>query len=406
MQRPRPSQAPASVDDVRRRNLGSLLGLVHARGAISRADLTALTGLNRSTVGALTADLAEAGLVRESAPVGHGRAGRPSIMVEPESNGVYAIALDIGVAHMTALRLGLGGVVLDRRNVEQRGDYTLRSTLTRATRLVRSLLAAAPPGGRCVGIGVGVCGAVSTDDGVVRFAPNLGWVDVPLMPLLARRLATDVPIDVGNDGDLGARAEHLRGVARGLSEVVYIAGEVGIGGGLILSGNPVRGTGGYAGEIGHMVVDPKGLHCRCGRRGCWETQINDAAVLSATGAPEGMSPLEVLEAYAAGERWAQAGVRRIGRALGSGVADLVNIFNPQLIVFGGPVRHVYAATEPIVREALAAALVAPAEQVQLAVAGLGDDAVAVGAAELGFVRLLEDPLGALGRLPVALQQGA
>ncbi len=108
-------QGPASLDDVRRRNLSTLLSLLHARRNASRADLTALTGLNRSTVKTLTADLAAAGLVRETAPVGRGGAGRPSITVEPESDAVYVIALDVGVSHLTALRVGLGGVVQDRR---------------------------------------------------------------------------------------------------------------------------------------------------------------------------------------------------------------------------------------------------------------------------------------------------
>jgi predicted NBD/HSP70 family sugar kinase len=257
-----------------------------------------------------------------------------------------------------------------------------------------------------VGIGVGVCGVVSTDDGVVRFAPNLDWVDVPLRALLADRLATALPIDLGNDGDLGARAEQLRGVARGLRDVVYIAGEVGIGGGIILDGRPMRGTGGYGGEIGHMCVDPRGPRCRCGRNGCWETLISDQAVVAAAGAAPGTPLEQVLAAAKAGDRAAVAGVRRVGRDLGTGVANLVNVFNPAIIVFGGAVRHVFVMTEPEVREAVRSALVAPAEQVRLAAAGLGDDSVAIGAAELAFDRLLDDPLGTLATLPPALQAGA
>ncbi|MCW2613376.1 MAG: hypothetical protein JWN08_370 [Frankiales bacterium] len=395
----RSTSPAASQEDVRRHNLGSLLRLLHDRGATSRADLTSVTGLNRSTVKALTADLVAARLVRESAPVGRGGAGRPSITVEPESDGVYVLALDIGVEHLTGVRVGLGGVVLDRRELPQSiGDYAVPRTLTRLERLTRGLLAGAPESGVCVGIGVGVCGVVSSDDGLVRFAPNLGWVDVPLRDLLADRLATSLPIVLGNDGDLGAMAEHLRGVAQGLSDIVYVSGEVGIGGGIILGGHALRGTGGYAGEIGHMSVDPRGKLCRCGRRGCWETEISDQAVLAATNAPAGTPLADVLQAYVDGERWAQAGMRRVGRFLGIGVANLVNLLNPELIVFGGAVRHIYTATEPLVREALETALAAPAQQVGLAVAGLGDDSVAVGAAELSFARLLGDPLGALAVL--------
>ena len=261
----------------------------------------------------------------------------------------------------------------------------------------------APADGVCVGIGVGVCGVVSTDEGTVRFAPNLGWVDVPLRALLEEVLDTGLPIDLGNDGDVGALAEHLRGAGRGVSDMVFVAGEVGIGGGVIVDGRPFRGAGGYAGEVGHMSVDPRGRVCRCGRRGCWETEISDQAVLLATRAADGVSLDEVLSAYAAGERWVQPGVRRVGRALGTGVANLVNIFNPELIVFGGAVRQIFSATEPLVREALAGALAAPGEGVRLAVAGLADDSVLLGAAELAFAPLLDDPLGLLhlhGKAPV------
>ncbi len=388
---------PASQDDVRRRNLQSLLQLLHVRGARSRAELTAETGLNRSTVKALTAELVDAGLARESAPVGRGITGRPSIAVAPASEHVYAIALDIGVERLTAVRVGLGGVVLDRRDLRQtRQDYAVRRTVRRLGRLVGALLAAAPSDASCIGIGIGVAGVVGVDAGMVRLAPNLGWVDVPLRALLGAELGTSLPIRLGNDGDLGALAEHLRGAGRGVSDLVFVSGEAGIGGGVIIDGQPFRGAGGYAGEFGHMCVNPRGARCRCGRRGCWETEISDEAVLAATSAPGGMPLADVLTAYACGERWAQAGVRRVGRSLGAGVADLVNIFNPELVVFGGAVRHIFTATEPLVRQALAGALVAPVEQVRLVVAGLGDDSVPLGAAELAFAPLLEDPLAALG----------
>lgn len=389
----------ASQDAVRRHNTATLLRLVHVRGATSRSDLAHLTGLNRSTVKALTEDLAAAGLVRESAPVARGGVGRPSLTVEPEATTVYVLALDIGVEHLTAVRVGLGGTVLDRRELRQTsGDYGIDPTLGRLARMIRQLRAGLPRDAVCLGIGVGVCGVVSTDDGVVRFAPNLGWVDVPLRDLLAARLRTSLPIELGNDGDLGAMAEHLRGAAVGYSDVIYISGEVGVGGGVLLGGRPMRGIGGYGGEIGHMSIDPRGRTCRCGRRGCWETEIGDEAVLRATGAPPGASLDDVLAAYAAGERWPQAGMRRVGRALGAGVTNLVNVFNPQLVVFGGVSTQLFTATEPLVREALALALAAPGEQVQLALPGLGNDSIALGAAELAFAPLLDDPLGALSVL--------
>jgi predicted NBD/HSP70 family sugar kinase len=372
----------ATNDEVRRYNLGRLLRLLHLEGATSRSRLTAHTGLNRSTVRALTAELAEAGLVRESAPTAGGGAGRPSIVVEPASDRVSVLAVDIGVDHLVAARIGLGGVVLDRRALRQ-ADHDLDRTLDRVERVVDAMLAELPPGDRCVGIGVGVCGVVG-EDGSVRFAPNLGWHDVPLGRLVTNRLGGRLPVSVGNDADLGAMAENLRGAAAGLDDLIYISGEVGVGGGIILGGRPLVGAGGYGGEIGHMTVNPAGRLCRCGNRGCWETEIGEEAVRLAAGIGPGADFADVAQDPAA--------LCEVGHWLGVGVVNLVNIFNPRMIVFGGTTRGVFAVTEPAVREALSSALAAPREQVRLSLAALGADSTVLGAAELAFRPLLDNPL--------------
>jgi predicted NBD/HSP70 family sugar kinase len=389
--------AGATQDEVRRHNLGSLLRLLHVNGAASRSDLTALTGLNRSTVGALTSDLAEVGLVQERAPVGRGGAGRPSIVVGPQTERVYVLAMDVGVDHLIVARVGLGGQVLDRREVRQsRGEHQTAKILRQVERLTRSVLAGAGDDAVCVGIGAGVCGVVRHADGLVRFAPNLGWVDVPFGQQLAERLATSLPVTVGNDADLGAISEHVRGAARDARNVIFLSGEVGVGGGIILDGRPMSGAGGYGGEVGHMVVNTRGRLCRCGARGCWETEVGEDAVLSAAGHPDGTIE-DVLLAVADGDRMARAGLRRVGHWLGVGIANLVNVFNPDVVVFGGVLRQLLPATEQLVRAELAYALAAPREQVRLALPQLGGDATLLGAAESAFAPLLDDPLGVLAR---------
>lgn len=389
------ARTPAvTQDEVRRHNLGVLLRLLHVGGATSRADLTAVSGLNRSTVKALTTELAEAGLVRESVPVGRGGgAGRPSILVEPRSEHVWALAVDIGVEHLAAARIGLGGVVLDRRETRQpRGHGDVPQVLARVHALVEPLLRAADDP---VGIGVAVPGMVGDPQELVRLAPNLGWIDVPLGRLLAVELGRRLPVAVGNEGDLGVMAEHLRGVAAGALDVIYLTGEVGLGGGIIIGGQPLTGAGGYAGELGHMSINPAaGRLCTCGRRGCWETEVGADAVLRATGAAAGADPAEVLAAAAmSGDRAGKAAVRRVGRWLGVGVANLVNLFNPEVVIFGGLTRTLFPVLEPYVRAELALALAAPRDQVRLALPGLGGDSSLVGAAELAFAPLLADPLG-------------
>lgn len=389
-----PGRTPSvTQEEVRRHNLGVLLRLLHVRGATARAELTAVTGLNRSTVRALTAELADAGLVRESAPVGRGGAGRPSILVEPRSEHVWALAVDIGVEHLAVARIGLGGVMLDR--VEQRrprGSTEVLAVLERLRALAEPLLVA---GGAPVGIGVAVPGMVGSPDGLVRFAPNMGWVDVPLGRLIAAELSVGLPVAVGNEGDLGVMAEHLRGVAADADDAIYLTGEVGLGGGIIIGGRPLTGAGGYAGEVGHMSINPAaGRLCTCGRRGCWETEVGADAVLLASGAPAGSAPEEVLSALAAGGRTGRTAVRRVGRWLGVGVANLVNLFNPEVVIFGGLTRTLFPLLEPYVRAELATALTAPRDQVRLALPGLGADSSLLGAAELAFAPLLTDPVGA------------
>ena len=392
--------AGATQDEVRRHNLGGLLRILHVRGATSRSDLTALTGLNRSTVGALTGELALAGLVREVAPVGRGGAGRPSIVVEPASDRVFVLALDVGAHRLAAARVGLGGQILDRRELRQyEADYDIGRTLRRVRKLTAEVLKGAPEGAICVGAGVGVCGVVRHDDGLVRFAPNLGWVDVPFGHLLAELLDGHLPITVGNDADLGAIAEHIRGAAVGADNVVYLAAEVGVGGGIILDGVPLGGAGGYGGEVGHMVVNPRGRRCRCGARGCWETEIGEDALLLAAGIePDGtVDASGVIAAAAAGDQRARAALRRVGGWLGIGVANLVNLFNPEVVVFGGVLRDVFPEVRPQVEQALRLALTAPREQVRLVLPALGADSVIIGAAEVAFGPLLDDPLGGFSR---------
>ncbi len=369
------------------------------RGATSRAQLTEVTGLNRSTIGVLTSELEAVGLVREDTPVARGGAGRPSIVVRP-SQDIYVVAVDVGVDHLSAARVGLGGVVQAQVEVVQgRTNPPVSTVLKRLERLVAEVLADAAPGAHCVGLGASVCGTVRRSDGLVRLAPNLGWVDVPLGRALSDRLGLGVPSILGNDADLGALAELTRGAARGCENVVYLAGEVGIGGGVVVDGRPLGGAGGYGGEVGHVVVNAKGRLCRCGSRGCWETEVGEDALLAGLdpGRTRGRAPaLAVIHAAAAGDRSACKVVDRVAWWLGLGIGNLVNIFNPEIVVLGGLLRDLYPAAQEKVHEGVASVtLQAPGEIVRLSVAALGSATPLIGAAELAFAPLIADPLGSL-----------
>ena len=267
--------AGATQDEVRRHNLSSMLDLLHRGGSATRSDVVTATGLNRSTVAVLTTELVEARLVRESTPVGRG-VGRPSIVVEPEPCSAYVLAMDFRVERTVAALVGLGGVVLARTERQhRRRSFSPGRGVQQLRTMAKSLLRSAPARGSWVGTAVAVPGVVRHRDGLVQFAPNLGWVEVPLGEALGEALGFGRPVVIGNDADFGAVAEHARGAAVGVQNLVYLSGEVGVGGGIILDGRPLAGTGGYAGEVGHMRVNPRGRVCRCGAVGCWETEIGE-----------------------------------------------------------------------------------------------------------------------------------
>ncbi|MGK5680843.1 ROK family protein [Actinoplanes sp. URMC 104] len=390
-------RAGPSQEEVRRHNLGTLLRYVHVHGATSRAELTSRLGLNRSTIGALTAELTTAGLVSEAAPRETGRAGRPSLVVRPESSRVYAYALSIEVDRLRAARVGLGGRILDRRETDRPRGMQVLDAVQPLAEFVREMRAGVPDDDtRYVGTGVAVAGMVRRVDGMVRLAPTIGWVEEPVGAALRASLGDVGRLTLGNHADVSALVEHSRGAAAGCDNVIYLYGDVGVGAGIIADGRRVAGHGGYGGEVGHMVVNPYGRECSCGSRGCWETEIGEYALLKHAGR-ESQSGREavlgVVEAAMRGDSQAQFAVRQVGEWLGFGVGNLVNIFNPEAVIFGGTLRDVYLVAAAQIRSRLTAiALPACREHIRLRTPELGNDAALIGAAELAFEHLLEDPL--------------
>ena len=312
---------------------------------------------------------------------------------------MYAYALSVEVDRIRAARVGLGGAVLDRREAARPRGLTAGRDRAAAGRLRPARCDDAVPAGAVyVGGGVAVCGMVRREDGMIRLSPNTGWLDEPLGAVLRAELGRDRPVAVGNSADLSALAEHIRGVAVDCDNVIFLSGDVGVGAGIIAGGRLISGHGGYGGEVGHMVVNPGGHPCGCGSRGCWETEIGEHALLRRAG-PGGFTGQDavfaVVDPAARGDASAQSAVRKVGDWLGFGVANLVNIFNPEMVIFGGTLRDVYLASAAQVRSRLnAMALPACREHLRLRTPKLGEDAALIGAAELAFQQLLADPLDA------------
>ena len=244
-------------------------------------------------------------------------------------------------------------------------------------------------------------------DGLVRMAPNLGWRDEPLGVRLADALGVDVPVLVANEADLGGLAEHRRGAAVGAASVVYVMGEVGVGGNVIVENTPLVGAAGYAGEIGHMAVNPDGATCGCGSVGCWETEVGEGALLLRAGRdPEGGRAAidALLDDAIAGDPAARAGLDHVARWLGIGLATLVNVFDPERIVLGGLFERIHPLIGAALdRELDTRALPASRELVRVVPGALGVDGPLIGAAEHAFEPMLADPavrLEAIRRRPL------
>ena len=383
-------------ETVRRANLGAIVRELHGRGPLTRSQLVARTGLTRSAIRSLIGELAAGGLVAEERAIPLGAPGRPSPLVYPNPDGAVVLALEIAVDSLAAAVVGLGGEVLARSRADRpKGHVSVAEVVADLVELATAVRARRPPDDPLIGVGLAIVGVVRRTDGFVSMAPNLGWRDVPLGERLARALGTLVPISIANEADLGALAELRRGAAVGEDHVLFISGEVGVGGGLIVDGMPLTGVAGYGGEVGHIPVNPNGSPCRCGSVGCWETEIGEGALLRRAGHPPdgGRGEVEaVLAEAAAGSHAALSALDEVGHWLGFGLAGLVNVFNPRLVVLGGLFGRIHPfVAETIERGLDRLALPAPRKLVRVVPATLGVDAPLLGAAELAFESLLADP---------------
>ena len=388
-------------ETVRRANLSAIVRTLHEEGPQSRSDLVTRTGLTRSAIRVLVGELKAAGLASEDRAVRHGRPGRPSPEVSLVARAAVAVAFSIGVDTLAAAVVGMGGTLLGLSRTDRpRGHKVASAVVDDLVSLLDHLPSGRPEPETVVAVGVAVAGVVRSRDGLVETAPNLGWTGVPLGALLAARLGWSIPIVVRNESDLGVLAEHRRGAAVGIDDVLYVHGEVGVGGGVLVDGRPMAGAAGYAGEIGHVPVDASGLRCRCGAIGCWETQIGAGALLARAGLPRDAGPDaldDVFAAAEAGDVVAQAAIETTGRTLGSGLGGLVNTFNPRMVVLGGIFGRLHPHAHQAIWEELARhTLPAPRAMVRVVPAKLGVDAPLLGAAEVALESVLADPATRFG----------
>ncbi|WP_329256239.1 ROK family transcriptional regulator [Actinoallomurus sp. NBC_01490] len=383
------SDAPGSLASLRSRNRLLVLETVQRRGRISRVGIARATGLSRTTVSSLVAELLAEGVLTES-PGDAGRrtstsGGRPAtpLTLNPDGGGVLGVHLRH--AGIRVLFTDLSGGVLGERyralDVDHLPDDALAYVADTALDLVA---AAAHDAGRVFGMGVAVSAPMQSRSHTLRTPSVLAdWSGVDIATRLRERIG--VPVHVGNDANLGALAEWTFGAARGADDLIYVMLSDGVGAGLILNGRPYEGATGSAGELGHISVIDGGYVCRCGNRGCLETVIGARGLTSAfahTRGPE-TTIADVVALLAADDPGARRVVADAGHMLGRALAGICAMLEPRLVVIGGEVAAVGRTLLDGVRDVLAQRLPPAISQgVTVTTGRLGDRAEALGAIAL------------------------
>lgn len=384
---------------IRRNNLEVVARHLAMVGRASRADMAAATGLTNSTVARLVSELQDLGLVRDVGTAPARGAGRPGAWVELDGTGLLVVGCEVNVHRMVVRVCDLGGRPRARimRHVNA-ASMSATAATRRLGRLCRQAINALPQCTSVVNVVAAVPGAVDGSTQTVIAAPHLRWTNFPLASVLSDTLGLpDVPVTVGNDANFAALAEFWCGPHAGIDDLVYITGDVGIGGGLIVGGRLLASANGQAGEVGHMTIDPAGPECACGRHGCWETYVGLDALRTVTGQRDGMvRPPAFIASVArlAGARdpAALTALSSVGTWLGLGLSNLINLLGTQRVILGGYFAELSAWILPAAYASLGEhvfisqpidSLVAPST--------FGPDAAATGAALYAIDRLLSDP---------------
>ncbi len=385
----------ADQDSVRKVNTSLVLNALRLHAPISRADLANITNLNRSTISNIVNVLIEDGLVTELNTM-ESKIGRPGIALSLRPEGGAVIGVEIGVGFISVILTDFIATILWRERFEFSPSQPQIDVISKMEELIDQAISFAT--GKqlhLLGIGLGVPGLVNVQNGELLFAPNLGWRNVPLRLMLSQRF--HLPIYVENEANLGALGEYYFGIGRNVDNFIYLSSGVGLGGGIIINGKLYKGGRGFAGEIGHIQRDPQGELCGCGRRGCWETQVGPRAILQrvkrsieadpehaltkyTNGDLDQLTFNQVVDCALQGDELCRSAMEKVGENLGTGIADLVNIFNPQMVIIGGAFNYGREIILPVLEKTIANETLPDVRQdLHVIVSEQGADATVLGA---------------------------
>ncbi len=372
-------------------NRSAILNVIKATGPISRTDIARLTGLSPASVTSQTAELIEDGLIYEKQE-GDSRGGRRPILLALNATGAYVVGVKLAEEHATLVLTDLNAEVIARQTLELSSREPGRVSDQLAGGVRALLRSTQVDQNRLLGVGVGLAGIVDSAAGVCRMSPFNGWREVPFAEMLEERL--DYPVYLDNDVNTLTLVEQLYGAGQHVDDFLIVTVGRGIGMGIVAKSQVYRGARGGGGEFGHTVVDPDGPLCTCGNRGCLETFVAEPWLLQHA-RNEGLevaTPEDLVAAARQGSAAALEVFARAGRVLGMGVANLVNLFNPALVLISGEgVRageFLFGPMRATMQRHMFGQL---AQDVEVRVEPLGDDAWARGAASLALRQIFHAP---------------
>ncbi len=393
---------------IRRINTGLVLDTLRRHSTLSRANVASALGLSRPTAANIINHMIELGMVRETA-LQKSVMGRPGVMLELNREGCAAIGLHFGYDALSIVLTDFLATILWRKQRPIPQDEDISVTLEHAEGMIIEALAEVSRRKlRCPGIGVGFVGMFDMIREMVICAINRDWRGI--QPLRKWKERIDRPFFLDGSSNAAAIGEYYFGEFHDVQNMICLTSAgAGIGAGFLIGGRLYTGATGYAGEAGHMQMDPNGRQCKCGRRGCWETILGPKALVlnmrealarnrrslvrdRVEGNLDAITFKIILESARAGDAIAGQVVRQAGEALGQGVLNLINLFNPELVLVGGALSQANDLLLPIAQEVLAESSLIQYHDVKLAASTFGEDIQAVGAAALVLDSVLRDPL--------------
>jgi glucokinase-like ROK family protein len=393
---------------VRRMNRSLILAVFRTQKTLSRARLATETGLNPSTVSSIISELINENIIRETELI-QSRTGRPGRLLELNPKGGCALGIEINVDYIELLVTDFSANILWRQKQPSSPEIGQEDIMSKVLYLAKEA-SSFIKGQNCrlLGVGVGVPGLVDVSSGLLRFAPNLHWKDVHVRDVLASQF--DCPIYVENEANVAALGEYYFGAVQNVKDFIYLSAGVGLGSGIVLGGKLFRGMYGYAGEAGHITLDVKGELCSCGKTGCWETFVGPRAIVRriqrslAAGAKSMLNGKseddikyitidDVIQAAQAGDHIAIEALDQAAYYLGIGIANLVNLFDVEVIVLGGALNKASPLILQEVKEVVQQnTLVPEKERLKIIPSVHGTDACIMGAIALVLDDILRDPI--------------